>query len=136
MTQISVNLSPLTYPYDSSNIAVKASFKNEAKSTCYEVPGYLLMEDNNPHGRLQINNKLTGEKPEYLGPKIKIQPSYVAIQPGETKDFEVSLQDYDLKKGETYGVKYLSSLTYYECGKLQSSPYTDFTESNIIDIKV
>jgi len=135
MTPISVNLSPLTYLSDSSNIAIKASFKNEAKSTCYEVPGYLLMEDNNPHGNLQISNKLTGEEPEYLGPQIKIKPSYVTIQPGETKDFEVSLQDYDLRKGETYSVKYLSSRTYYECGK-PSSPYRDFAESNIIDIKV
>jgi len=80
MTPISVNLSPSAYPSDSSNIAVKASFKNEVQSTCYEVPNYLLMEDDNPHGNLRINNKLTGEKPEYLGPKIKIQPSYVTIQ--------------------------------------------------------
>jgi len=135
MTPISVNLSLLTYPSDNSNIAIKASFKNEAKSTCYEVPGYLLMEDDNPHGNLQISNKLTGKEPEYLGPQIKIKPSYVAIQPGETKDFEVSLQDYDLRKGETYNVKYLSSLTYYECGRL-SSPHSGFAESNVIDIKV
>jgi len=135
VADISVNLSPVICPSDNSNISLKASFRNEARSTCYEFPGYLLMEDNNPHGNLQINNKLTGEKPKYFGPAIKIQPSYVAIQPGETKDFEVSLQDYDLIKGETYSVKYLSSLTYHECGKLSDS-YHSFIESNIIDIKV
>ena len=135
MTPITVNLSLLTYPFEISNIAVKASFKNEAKSTFYEVTGYLWMENNHPHGNLQINNKLTGEGSEYLGQKIKIKPSHVAIQPGEAKDFEVSLQDYDLRKGDTYSVKYLSSLTYYECGKL-SSPLNSFAESNIIDIKL
>jgi len=135
MANISVNLYPVIYPSDSSNISLKASFRNEVLSTCYEYPGYLLIEDNNPHGNLQINNKFTGEKPKYFGPKIKLQPSYVAIQPGEIKYFKVSLQDYGLIKGETYPVTYFSSLTYYECGKL-SRPYNDLTKSNIIDIKV
>ena len=43
------------------------------------------MENNRPHGNLQITNKLTDEKAVYVGPNVKLKPSYIPIQPGETK---------------------------------------------------
>lgn len=133
MAPITVALSVQSY---SSPTIINASFKNDSPNRCYEIPNTSLMSNNRPHGNLQITDKQTGEKAVYTGPMVKIKPSYVPIQPGETKIVDVNIgEQYNMIKGSQYKVRYLSSLTYRDCSD-PSASYHDFVESNTIEVVV
>ncbi len=119
-----------------SPITINASFKNDSPNRCYEIATTSLMSNNRPHGNLRITDKQTGEKAVYTGPMIKAKPSYVSIQPGETKVVDVNIgEQYNMVKGSQYNVRYLSSLTYRDCSD-HSAYYHDFIESNTIEVVV
>lgn len=130
-------MSPITISIASTTLlspSVKLTINNSSPS-CTEVVGVSFVKGEVPRDNFIITNKDSGRKAAYVEPELQIEPQYVRIDSGASKETVIPLEKfYSLEKGENQ-VMYFTEIGFRECDDY-SNIGSEYVKSNKINIKV